>query len=104
MLTINDIVCYVPVYNDRDALERLLQKMQKLGIMVLVVDSRFRDFPQINGSDVSTDGTKELCMQYGVHYYAFGLSREEEKFNFGLETAYRLGYKVFIYCGADAYY
>ena len=104
MLTADDIICYIPTYNDEDALRRCLSKLKKLGITALVGDGRFTDFPQINGSDHSTDGTVELAKSFGAHYFQHKPMREQDKFNMALDIAKKLDYEVFMYCGSDAYF
>jgi hypothetical protein len=104
MLTVNDIICYIPVYNDAVALERCLTKLDKLGIQALVIDGRFTDFPQIEDNDVSTDQTMEVATSHHAHYVMAEPMREQNKFNLALEIARERGFEVFMYCGADAYY
>jgi hypothetical protein len=104
MLELDDIVCYVPVYNDAEALERNLTYLDKIGIKALVIDGRFTDFPQINDNDVSTDETFEVATKHGAHYVMAHPMREQEKFNLALEIARERGHEVFMYCGADTYY
>jgi hypothetical protein len=104
MLEVSDIICYVPVYNDAEALERNLTKLDAMGIKALVIDGRFTDFPKINDNDVSTDQTFEVATAHGAHYVMAHPMREQDKFNLALEVAEERGAKVFMYCGADAYF
>jgi hypothetical protein len=92
------------VYNDAEAISRCLEKLHKMGVKALVVDGRFEDFPAINDSDISTDNTQEVCQHFHAHYEVFPVGREQDKFNFALNIAEQLGYKVFMYCGADAWF
>jgi hypothetical protein len=103
MLEPSDIIVYIPVYNDNEALTRNLSKLERLGLKALVVDGRFKDFPQIKGSDYSGMTTKMLVDGRGHHFYALEPKREEEKLNYAMRIAHKLGYKVFMYIGADAY-
>lgn len=104
----DDIVFYTPTYCDIVALKRNQESIRKMGFPRIVVDGRFKNneecqFPQINGSDYSRDGTKEYCESIGTHYFRCKPCKEEEKVNFAMEKAHELGYKVFIMVGADTY-
>jgi len=104
LLTADDIICYVPVYNDADALGRCLKRLDILGIRGLVVDGRFTDFPQINRHDYSTDKTKEVAESYNAIFEYKSPGREQDKLNFAFDIARKHGYEVFMYCGADAFF
>ena len=103
MLKKSDIIVYIPVYQDQSALSRNLDYLEKLGLKALVVDSRFTDFPQIDGSDYSTDGTKEMVESRGHRFFQFESCREQDKLNEAMGYASFLCHKVFMYIGADAY-
>jgi len=103
MLAKSDIIVYVPVYNDRDALNRCLNELDRIGLVALVGDGRYLDFPQINNSDYSTDGTENLCNNRAHQYFSTKPCREEEKLNMAMNIAHRLKYKVLMYIGADSF-
>ena len=46
-------------YNDFPLIERTVESIAPLVDIIICVDGRYEDFPQINGSDISTDGTLE---------------------------------------------
>ena len=104
MLSPRDIVCYIPVYNDREALKRCIEKLKKLGIRILVVDGRYTDFPQIGGFDHSVDGSGIMAVDMGAYVWYCEPGREEDKLNVALQKAKDMDAKVFMYCGADAYF
>lgn len=46
-------------YNDMPLIQQAVESVCNLVDGIVVVDGRFEDFPQLNGSDLSTDGTLE---------------------------------------------
>ncbi len=46
-------------YNDMSLIQQAIESVLHLVDEAVVVDGRFEDFPQLDGSDVSTDGTLE---------------------------------------------
>ena len=54
------LVAIIQVYNDIDGAKRLHKELAKHGIFSIWGEGRFCDFEQINGSDLSTDGTREF--------------------------------------------
>ncbi len=92
------------MYNDAEALERCLTKLDYLGIKALVIDGRFTDFPKMNNSDFSSDNTPEICKEHDAVYSINPPSREQDKLNYAFTLAKEFDYKVFMYCGADAYF
>jgi hypothetical protein len=67
------------------------------------MDGRFTDFPQINGSDLSTDGTKELTEKTGNYYMPFEECLEQDKYTAGLKFGYSKGYKYMMWLASDEY-
>jgi hypothetical protein len=98
-----DMLIMVPTYNDIEALTRLLDTAHEQNTKVLVMDGRFIDFPQINGSDLSTDGTKELTEKTGNYYMPFDPCLEQDKYTAGLKFGHSKGYRYVMWMASDEY-
>lgn len=93
---------HVPIYNDAKAFKRTGDNIRDHGLFCIVNDGRFPGFKQINNSDNSTDGTRELVFSYpNTLYFSHGEDFEESKFNFAAHLAAKMGFKYFILLGSD---
>ncbi len=50
----------IPFYEDRKAGEKLFNRLEEMECPSIWCDGRFREFQIINGSDISTDGFREI--------------------------------------------
>ena len=50
----------IAFYNDLDGMKRLYENLHGLGIYSIWADGRFQGFKRINGSNASTDGSREF--------------------------------------------
>lgn len=100
-MLVDDIIFYIPVYNDIKAVTKCIRSINSMGFPVLVGDGRFHDFPIINNSEKSTDGLYELDFVGKIFHH--GPCYEEEKLTKAFEIAHDSGYKFVILLGADEY-
>ncbi len=98
-------IIYTPTYSDVDALRASFEENLKMTIQLkrFVIDVRYHGFPQINNSDFSTDGTIELCKEYGADYYAMAPCYEQDKFNFACNILTDNEDNTMILLGSDEY-
>lgn len=97
-----DICVHGPIYNDVTAWKRSGDNVLEHKMLFITDDGRFPGFKKINGSDNSTDGSKELILSYpNTMYFAHGEDYEESKFNFAMHVAGKMGFKYVILLGSD---
>lgn len=105
----NKLVAIVLVYQDYHGGKRLADNLTKLGIASIWGDGRFKgvsgkEFPQINNSDLSTDGLKEYVLSLGnTTWLDIGLCLMEEKHNRLYDEAHNQGYTHALLMGCDEY-
>lgn len=101
----SDLITYIPVYNDLNALKRAVQSVRRtLKSKILVVGGRFVNFPQVNGSDYSTDGTIEWCLeQPDIEFQKLEPCNCEDKWNFARDIARAQNYKWMFVLESDGY-
>lgn len=96
------ICVHGPIYNDATAWKRTGDNCRDHKLLVIMDDGRFPGFKKINGSDNSTDGSKELILSYpNTMYFAHGEDYEEAKFNFAMHLAAKMGFEYVILLGSD---
>ncbi len=54
--------CVMITYNDMPVIQKAVESVKDKVDEIIAVDGRFKDFPQMGGSDLSTDGTIEYLM------------------------------------------
>lgn len=96
------LTAIIQVYNDLDGVKRLHKELSKQGIHSIWGDGRFPDFEQINGSDLSTDGTREfLKVQNNTVLLDLPDSYEYDKLTNLLHHAGYLGYEYALLLSCD---
>lgn len=105
----NKVVAIVLVYQDYDGGKRLVDNLTEYGIHSIWGDGRFKgvsgkEFPQINGSDVSTDGLREYVLSKpNTKWLDIGLCLMEEKHNILYDEAHKAGATHALLLGCDEY-
>src|SRR3990167_15101 len=61
-------VSIIPFYDDRMAAIHLFKSLKEHNCPAIWCDGRFKEFQQINGSDLSTDGLRELIHRLAKNY------------------------------------
>lgn len=102
-IKLNRRICvHGPIYNDVVAWKRTGDNCLDHKLLTIMDDGRFPGFRKINGSDNSTDGSKELILSYpNTMYFAHGEDYEEAKFNFAMHLASKMGFEYVILLGSD---
>ncbi len=106
---LNRVVATCVVYQDFDGGKRLVDNLTQLGMPSIWGDGRFKgvsgkEFPKINGSDLSTDGLKEYVLSKpNTQWIDVGLCLMEEKHNLLHMEAGKQGYTHELLMGCDEY-
>ena len=96
------LVAIIQVYNDIDGAKRLHSELSKHGIKSIWGDGRFCDFQKINGSDLSTDGTREFIQsQNDTVLLGLGDMLEYDKLTSILQYAGSMGYDYALLLSCD---
>lgn len=100
-----DIITYIPVYNDLKSLQRAVKSVREtVNSKILVIGGRFINFPQINNSDYSTDGTIEWCSrQPDIEFQKIEPCNCEDKWNFARDIARAQNYQWMLVLESDGY-
>lgn len=98
-----EFVALIGTYQDVDGGKRLVRNLDELGIPSIWADSRVEPFQQINGSDYSTDGLREIVSGYeNTTWHELGKTVPGEGANFLLRQAAKK-YKHCMILSCDEY-
>ncbi len=94
----------IPFYQDRQAGEKLFNRLEDMGCPSIWADGRFKEFQPIDNSDISTDGFRELIEsgQHSVLIEAPGWE-VQKKWSLMFSHAGLLGYRYAFLFGCDEY-
>ncbi len=97
-----DYCSIVPFYQDRMAGIYLFNKLKEMNCPTIWCDGRFKEFEQINDSDLSTDGFREIIEKDDSMMLIDCPALEvQEKWSMMFKTAGDLGYKYCFLWGCD---
>ena len=95
-------VSIIPFYDDRMAAIHLFKSLKEHNCPAIWCDGRFKEFQQINGSDLSTDGLRELIQaEDNMMLIDCPAQESHHKWTMMFKTAGDLGYKYCFLWGCD---
>ena len=97
-----DYCSIVPFYQDRMAGINLFKALKEHNCPTIWCDGRFKEFQQINGSDLSTDNFREIIeAEDNMMLIDCPAVEVQEKWSMMFKTAGDLGYKYCFLWGCD---